>query len=79
MKRLRSEMFSGGGISLMAAVFSGSGETPELSIIWPRKVIVRLENKHFSLFNIRLADCIRLSVVSSLLSCSSWDFPNTRV
>ena len=64
--------FSGIPIFMIAETISGSGWTPNPSIIWPRNIILFLESWHLSLFKVSPALWIFSRATTRCLSCSSW-------
>ena len=70
-----SEIFVGGGSSVIARTFSGSADMPFLSITCPRNLREPFENSHF--LGLRVTPTSRAAF--SLLSCPFGLLPNTRM
>ena len=63
----------------LALSFSGSGLIPSLLMMWPKYFTCSIPNVHFSRLNLTPFSLTRLRTARSLLSCSSWLYPHTRM
>ena len=78
-KRLRSAMFWGSAMSVIALTLEGSFLIPSLSMIWPKYCNLDWENKHFSRLSVSFLSTSLSRTCLSRLSCSAWSLPMIRI